>query len=92
MNKILSALLLVAVICVIGQGRVINELRKDVDTANTRANESSAEAFGDCQRIMAMNEFMVRINTCLQVVEVMCSGQSKCMAEYQPMCHSEDYE
>lgn len=92
MNKLLSAIVLVLVIVTLGQGRVINQLNKDVAEAKERADQSSSEAFGDCQRIMAQNEFMVRINTCIEVINTMCKEKADCMAYFQPMCTSEDHE
>lgn len=92
MNKILIGLVMIFFWVVFAQSRTINSLREDVAAANQRADEASSLAFGDCQRIMAQNEFMVRINTCIEVINVMCKENVDCMAYFQPMCTTEDYE
>lgn len=91
-DKIVAIALLVVSSVGIYQSIQIGKLKDDVAAANQRADEASALAFGDCQRIMAQNEFMVRINTCIEVINVMCKENVECMAYFQPMCTTEDYE
>lgn len=91
-NNLVVGLLAVFILISFFQARTINSLREDVTAAHQRADQASSEAFGDCQRIMAMNEYMARVNTCYQVVNTMCSGQSNCIKQYQQMCTTEDYE
>ena len=90
--NLVTGLLFVFILISFFQARTINSLREDVKAANQRADEASSEAFKDCQRIMAAQDYMTRINTCYQVVTTMCAGQSKCVDHYKQMCVTEDYE
>lgn len=91
-TKMLGSLIAILLMINIFQEKTVRVLKDKVVKAQKAANEASAEAFGDCRRIMQSQNSLLKLNTCYQVVEMLCSGQSKCVRSWQEMCQNEEYE